>query len=498
MRDDESPTSQEHSPEDLNITDFSDIETPLTKEGEKKELDLAKGLASKVLESGGRALIVGGYARDEAMRREGVQVESKDIDIEVYNINLDQLKKILDDDFSEFGEIKLVGQAFGVVKVGQVDISLPRRDSKVSPGHRGFEISVDPTLSIEEAAKRRDLTINSLSLDPLTSEFIDPWNGVADIKSGILRATDLASFGEDPLRALRIAQFAARFGFKVDEKTAEICRSLPLNELPPERIGEEWRKLLLKSNRPSIGIEVARDLNILKRLHPELEALIGIQQEPDWHPEGDVWIHSLMSVDVASEIVVREGLTSDHALTIKLAALLHDLGKPSTTETRVVRGSERITSYGHDEAGTEPTRNFLSKMRFGSAIDNRVVSVVQAHMYLASNPYPTESAIRRLSMKIQPSNIQELALVMEADQRGRSGIPKNMDKITNLVRISQELGVREEPQKPIIDGKNLIALGMTPGTEFGIIIRKVQEAYLEGKVKDKKEALEMAADFTTS
>ena len=492
MHDSESPTANESSFQNARQIDFSTVEAPLPKEEEKRELDLSKDLAAKVKELGGRALIVGGYARDEAMRRDGLEVESKDIDIEVYNLSLDQLQRLLVENFSGFGKLDLVGKSFGVIKLGQIDISLPRRDSKVSPGHKGFDIETNPGLSIEEAAKRRDLTINSLALDPLTNEILDPFGGIADLRAGVLRATDSETFGEDPLRALRLAQFAARFGFKVEAKTAEIARSLPLNELPKERVSEEWRKLLLKSPKPSVGIEVARELGIIEKLHPQLAALIGVEQEPDYHPEGDVWIHSLMSVDTASEIVDREALTGDDALTIKLAALLHDLGKPTTTETRAVRGEMRLTSYGHDEAGIEPTKAFLSTLAYGSGVNDRVVALVRAHMYLAHNPDPSENAVRRLSTKIRPATIQELALVIEADRRGRSGIPTDLDKVTNLVKIAQETGVRVGAQKPIIGGKDLIALGMEPGKHFGQIIRSVQEAYLDGTVKNKEEALELA------
>ena len=495
MLDGESHTPQEIPGEDTETAAYSLAEAPLPKEEEMKELEFAKKLASKIKESGGKALIVGGYARDEAMRREGATVESKDIDIEVYDVSFEQLRNMLESDFSGYGELKLVGESFGVIKLGQVDISLPRKDSKVSSGHRGFEVSTEPSLSVKEAAKRRDLTINSLALDPLTGGIVDPWNGVADLKAGVLRATDPEAFGEDPLRTLRLAQFAARFGFKVDEKTAEIARTLPLDELPLERVGEEWRKLLLKSTKPSIGIEVAKDLNILEKLHPELEALFGVQQEPAWHPEGDVWTHTLMSVDVASGIVEREDLEGDDALVIKLSALLHDLGKPSTTETKVVRGEERITSYGHDKAGVEPTKNFLSKMGFGANVNDRVMRLVETHMYLAHNPDPTESAIRRLSTKIEPANIQELAWIIETDYRGRTGVPKNLDKVANLVRLAQEIGVREEPQELIIGGKDLIALGMTPGKIFGDIIREVQEAFLSGKISGKDEAIAMAEEL---
>ncbi len=488
----ESPQSPERSQSnsDLNF----DIEKPLNPDTEKKELEFAKKLSEKVSPFDGKAFIVGGYARDEAMRRAGQKdIRSKDIDIEVYGVSFEQLKSIIEaDDFKDFGTPNLVGKSFGVIKIGEIDISLPRRDSKVASGHRGFEIEVDPNLSLHQASLRRDLTINALLLDPITGEIVDPVGGLEDLENKILRAVDLKTFGEDPLRALRLAQFAARFGFQVDEKTIEIAKNLPLSELPNARIGEEWRKLLLKSSKPSIGLEIARQVGVIEKLHPALFAIIGVEQEADFHPEGDVWTHSLIAVDVAAEIVERESLSGDDALTIKLAALLHDLGKPATTQKRLVRGQWRITSYGHEEAGIEPTRQFLSRMEFGNNVNERVEKLVRYHMYLSSNPNPDQAAIRRLSTKISPSSIQQLSFVMEADRRGRVGLPQGLDEIINLTKLASEVGVTQEPQRPIIQGRDLIALGLKPGKKFGEIIRNVQEAYLSGNIQTREEALELA------
>jgi tRNA nucleotidyltransferase (CCA-adding enzyme) len=467
-------------------------ETSLSPEEETREMEFAKSLSSKVKEIGGKAFIVGGYARDEALRRLGQKIESKDIDIEVYGIEIDKLIQILGEDFKDFGPADQVGKAFGVIKIGQVDVSLPRTDSKIGSGHRGFEVKTDPYLSIEKATKRRDLTINSILLDPLTGELIDPFGGQRDLEARVLRATDLQTFSEDPLRTLRLASFAARFGFRVEEQTANLARQLPLAELPKARIGEEWRKMLLKSTKPSVGLEVARDLKIIEKLHPELAAIIGLEQEPDFHPEGDVWTHSLMTVDVASEIVERENLEGEDALVIKFSALLHDLGKATTTERRIVHGVERITSYNHEEEGITPARNFLSQMEFGQNLIDRVLPLIRNHMYLSSNQNPTENAVRRLSTRLNPASIQELAWVMEADRRGRGGLPSDLDKIINLVDLAQKASVLEEQQKPIILGRDLIEIGMQPGKIFGQIIREVQESFLDGKIKTKEEALELA------
>ncbi|OGY22750.1 MAG: hypothetical protein A2126_01100 [Candidatus Woykebacteria bacterium GWB1_45_5] len=452
---------------------------------------VVKELAAKVKEQGGRALIIGGYARDEVMRRAGQTVESKDIDLEVYNLDPDKTATILEE-FKDFAPPNLVGKSFGVIKLGPIDISFPRRESKIGSGHKGFEITVDPTLSVAEATRRRDLTINSIALDPLTNEIVDPHGGVEDLKNKFLRAVDPATFGEDPLRVLRLAQFAGRFGFSVEEKTKEIAKGLPLSELPAARIGEEWRKLLLKSEKPSVGLEVARDLGVLEKLHPELEALVGLEQEPSWHPEGDVWTHTLQTVDVAAEIVRRENLEGDDALVVLTATLLHDLGKPLTTEVRGVRGKQRLTSYGHAEAGVEPARRFLAKMEFGDGVNRQIYPLIRAHLYLTSAEELTDSGVRKLSARLKPATIEQLAWVVEADQRGRGGLARDLDRLMELTRMARVLDVAEKPVESIIRGRDLIALGLEPGRAFGEIIRGCQEAYLSGEIKTKEEAIEMA------
>jgi len=465
-------------------------EETLPPDEEEKELEIVKSLAGKVKEAGGRALIIGGYARDEVMRREGLEAESKDIDVEVYNLEEDSLIKILEE-FEDYAKPNLVGKSFGVIKLGPIDVSLPRRDSKVGAGHKGFEIKVDPDLSITEAARRRDLTINSLALDPLTNEIIDPYGGANDIKNKVLRATDIATFGEDPLRVLRLAQFAGRFGFRVEEKTQGIALGLPLHELPNARIGEEWRKMLLKSEKPSIGLEVARGVGVIEKLHPELAVLIGLEQETDWHPEGDVWTHTLQSLDVAAEIVRREGLEGNEALVIMTATLLHDAGKPLTTEKRLVKGQERVTSYGHSEAGVEPAKKFLAKMEFGENINQQVYPLIRWHLYLASIQEIKDSSVRRLSNRLKPANIKQLAYIIEADKRGRGSLPSDLGKLMELTKMAQELGVDEKPVEPILMGRDLIALGMEPGVHFGQILRRAQEAFLDGQIKTKEEAIDM-------
>ena len=296
-------------------------------------------MARSVRDAGGRALIVGGWVRDRLMGR-----TSKDVDLEVYGVPAPRLRELL----AAFGSVNTVGESFTVYKVAGIDVALPRRESKTGPGHRGFEVTGDPDLPFEEAARRRDFTINAVAWDPLTGEYLDPFDGRRDLEARVLRAVDPLTFGDDSLRVLRAVQFAARFELSVEPGTIEICRRLPLDDLPPERVWGEIEKLLLHAARPSRGWALALELGIIDRLFPELQALVGCPQEPEWHPEGDVWVHTLMVVDQARTRI--DDLERPQQITVMLGAVCHDLGKPPTTA--FVDG--RIRSIDHEQAGVAP------------------------------------------------------------------------------------------------------------------------------------------------
>ena len=284
------------------------------------ELEIARRIARDVREAGGRALIVGGWVRDLLMGR-----PSKDIDVEVFVVEAGRLLELL----QTIGPVNTVGESFTVYKVADLDVSLPRHESKVGRGHRGFVVAGDPTLSVKEAARRRDFTINAISWDPLTDAFEDPFDGREDIGRCVLKAVDPRTFPDDSLRVLRAVQFAARFEFELDPGTRELCRRIDLDDLPAERIWGEIEKLLLKAERPSIGLRLALELGVVDRLFPELKALVGCEQEPEWHPEGDVWVHTLLVVDEARKRIA--ALDYPQQVAVMLGAVCHDFGKPSTT-----------------------------------------------------------------------------------------------------------------------------------------------------------------------
>lgn len=444
---------------------------------------VVRRVASAFAEEGGRALIVGGLVRDALLGK-----ANKDFDFEVYGLEVERVEKVL----ARLGRVNLAGRAFGVWKVTlegvDFDVSLPRRESKVGAGHKGFVVTGDPFMSVREAARRRDLTINSMAWDPLTGELHDPFGGRADLERGILRATDPTKFGEDPLRVYRLAQFAARFGFSVDPVTLELARSLR-DELPAlamERVGTEWRKLLVKGVCPGWGLQVLELAGVLEVMHPQLHALVGLEQDAEWHPEGDVFRHTCFTLDAAAEILRREGI--EDRLSVLLAALLHDVGKAVTT--RVING--RIRSPGHAEAGVEIARSFLRPLGFGKAVERKVLVLVKEH--LAHLNATTDRAIRRLALRLDPATIAELAVVIEADHSGRLPLPPT-NPAADLVRRARELAVEAGRPKPLLMGRDLIRLGFKPGPEMGRVLRAVFEAQVVGEVATKEQALAMAEEI---
>jgi tRNA nucleotidyltransferase (CCA-adding enzyme) len=440
-------------------------------------LDTARRIAQATAAAGGRALVVGGWVRDRLRGR-----PSKDLDIEVFGISQEQVPALL----APIGRVEPVGQSFPVYKVlspggsvGEIDVALPRRESKRGRGHKGFEVHGDPSMSLVEAARRRDFTINAISWDPLTDGYEDPFDGRGDLERRVLRAVDPKTFSDDSLRALRAVQFAARFEFAVEDGTAALCRALRLDDLPAERIWGEIEKLLLQAVRPSIGLQLALDLGIVGQVMPELLPMIGCEQEPEWHPEGDVWTHTLMVVDKASEL--NHDLDRPRRITVMLGALCHDLGKPPTTA--VVDG--RIRSLDHEQAGVEPTVSLLNRLNVhsidGLDVRTQVVGLVAHHLKpgaFRKAAYVSDGAFRRLAQKV---DLELLARVARADCLGRTGSfdCSAMDWFLDRARA---LGVEHHPPAPLLLGRHLLALGLTPGPRVGEILKLVYEKQLDGEV----------------
>ena len=428
---------------------------------------LLEAIVRDIADAGGRALIIGGFVRDHF-----IGTPSKDIDIEVFNLPLEALKTIL----NRHGEVQEVGRAFGILQVKglPIDFSLPRRDSKVGAGHTGFDVELDPYMDHTEAARRRDLTINCLGWDPLTEELLDPFGGLEDIRAGDLRAIDDEMFMEDPLRTLRVAQFASRFQMHPVPSLVVLCQKADLSELSEERIFEEFRKLLLK------GIEPSRGLNFLKKsrllqFFPELDALYGCEQDPEWHPEGDVWPHTCMVVDQA--VNFRNDVEDPEAL--MFGALRHDMGKPSTTEF----SDGHIRSHGHDSAGVPLAQEFLGRMRAPKALVKKVSFLVANHLspaQLVNNEHTTAKAYRKLARKADEAgtNLKLLERLNRADRLGTHsekartfGFPEG----ETFLERARELQVEVKVPPPVVMGRHLIMRGMNPGKEFGPILARCRD-----------------------
>ena len=441
-------------------------------------IELVGPIAEAVRRQGGRALLVGGCVRDELLGR-----DPKDLDLEVFGIDAPALRTLLE----SLGRVDAVGQSFAVYKIGGLDVALPRRESKAGRGHRGFIVDGDPHLSVTEAARRRDFTINAISRDPLTNEIVDPFDGQADLRSRRLRVVDPRTFGDDSLRVLRALQFVARFNLSVDDETRALLRSIPLDDLPAERVWGEVEKLLLAAERPSIGFTLARDLNIVSRYWPELHALIDCPQEPEWHPEGDVWIHTLMVIDEAHRRL--DGLGRGPALAMMLGAVCHDVGKPAVTAF----SDGRIRSIGHEEGGVAPATAFLDRLNVfsidGYDVRRAVLGLVAHHLkpgMFHKSPTPvSDGAFRRLAQKV---DLELLARFAQADCTGRTGTfdCSAMDWFLDRARA---LGVEHQPPPPILLGRHLLELGMKPGPEMGVVLKAVYERQLDGEITTLEEAI---------
>jgi tRNA nucleotidyltransferase (CCA-adding enzyme) len=345
-------------------------------------------------------------------------------------------------------------------------------------------------MTIEEAARRRDFTINAISFDPLTGEYLDPFDGRGDITRKTLRAVDARTFGEDSLRVLRALQFAARFEFTLDDATKTLCRGIPLDDLPAERIWGEIEKLLLRARKPSIGFALGLELGVIERLFPELDALVGCPQEPEWHPEGDVWVHTLLVIDEARARV--DDLAYPRQVAVMLGAVCHDLGKPSTTA--FVDG--RIRSLEHEEEGVPPSTALLDRLNVhsmqGYDVRRDVLGIVANHlkpgMFLKANPPAGDGAYRRLAQKV---DLELLARVAKSDCEGRGGgfDCSAMDRFLDRAR---ELGVEHAPPEPLVKGRHLVELGVVPGPALGEVLRQVYDRQLDGTVADFDSAFSLA------
>ena len=437
---------------------------------------MAQRIAGMVARQGGRVFYVGGLVRDKLLGR-----ENKDVDIEVHGVTPEALEGILD----SLGERTQMGASFGVygLKHYDLDIAMPRREQATGSGHRDFAVFVDPFLGTQKAAQRRDFTMNALMEDVLTGEIVDHFGGQEDLTRGIVRHVNDVTFAEDPLRVLRAAQFAARFGFSVAEETISLCARMDLTALAGERILGELEKALLKAPRPSVFFEVLRQMGQLGCWFPEVEALIGIPQEPQFHPEGDVWNHTMLVLDQAAKL--RE--QAKEPLGLMLAALCHDLGK----QMAIQNDHGRIRALGHEEAGLPLTEAFLSRITQEKKLHRYVANMVELHM--RPNIMAAQRSSRKSFCKLFDRSLcpEDLILLAKADALGRL---IRQDYTPTEVYLQEKLNAFHEiMSRPYVQGADLIAAGFAPGKDFSEALAYAHKMRLAG-VK-KEDALRQTAAY---
>lgn len=445
-----------------------------------------KQIAERIHKEGGIPILVGGAVRDFLMG-----LDSKDFDVEVFNLHYNQLVAAL----KRFGKVSAVGKAFGVLKLSQsgyhFDFSLPRNDIKTGEGHRGFRITTNPSMSFRAAAARRDFTINALGYNLISGEILDEFGGQSDLKRRVLRVVDPETFVEDPLRVLRGIQFAARYKLSVPQSTRNIMMNLndTLDQLPRERIYKEIEKLLLKSEKPSTGFIIADELEVIKKLLPELNALHGIPHDPEWYPDNNAWAHTLCVLDEANELRCGDDFKD---MALMLAALCHELSKLNPAEFV----DEKWRHYHHSAPCPTVTRCFLNRITNEVRLIDLVDRLVIEHSYvkrILSTRKVSNGDIRRLSLRV---DIPLLVKLAEADFYSRFeeiGRPESFPAGDWLLRRYHALKLdRSENLQPILLGRHLISLGLKPGPLFGKLLTQAYEKQLDDEFLTLEDAINWA------
>ncbi|NCC59756.1 MAG: polynucleotide adenylyltransferase [Verrucomicrobiae bacterium] len=439
------------------------------------------------------AYLVGGAVRDALLGMKGL-----DYDTEVYGISLEKLSEIL----LPFGKVCMVGKSFGVVKLKTqsgcyYDFSLPRRDSKLAPGHRGFQIEHDPYLDPRDAASRRDFTINAMMYSFKDQKILDFFNGQNDLENRVLRHTSPA-FTEDPLRVLRGMHFASRFNLTAAPETITLCKSIlsSYRELSLERIYNEWLKWATLSVTPSLGILFLEQTQWIEHT-PELAKLRDCPQDPIWHSEGDVLTHTLLACDQLVRQPEWNKIDSSTRAILLFAALCHDFGKPDTLVFEHEEGVRRVRAKGHATAGISHIEVFLSRIGIPETLRKRILLLTENHMFGVDALELSEKSLRRLAHRLHPERIENLLKLWTADRAGRHSLSTHKKKklgvgesVLRMRKMAEDLQITQGAPSPILKGKMIIQeTGLHPGPRIGKIQSIAYEAQLDGEFHDEESAL---------
>jgi tRNA nucleotidyltransferase (CCA-adding enzyme) len=439
----------------------------------------SKIVVQAIINAGGVPLLVGGAVRDAFLN-----LVPKDFDIEVYNLSLDKLQKTL----AQFGAVNAVGKSFGVLQLAllPIDWSIPRCDS----AGRKPDVSFDPYMDYHISFARRDLTINAMGIDLKTEALIDPFAGKDDLKNKILRAPVIERFIEDPLRLFRVMQFVGRFDMQPNDILQHACKTMSVQNVALERIEQEYKKLFLFSSQPSKGFIWLQSIGRLQALLPELYTTIGVVQDARWHPEGDVFTHSLQALDAAVIIAKKQSLSEEKKLLLCCAALCHDLGKVSTT----FKDAKGIHSYGHAEVGaplavTLVGRMFKDEISFKKAIYKLVYYHMMPGALVRGNA--RSSRYQHFAAKLAPETTAEfLGFLCLADRQGRNPnsflpLSHNDQEIDLFLQKITDAKVLHQPIPPLLKGSDLLSI-VPPGKQMGSLLKKAYEIQINENITDKE------------
>lgn len=437
--------------------------------------------------AGGRPLIVGGAVRDGLLSRtQGGTVDSMDVDIEVYGLSKEEVRKALPGDVNEFG------RAFGVFNTslnGQdFDVALPRQDNKTGDGHRGFVVDTDPDMPFETAFARRDFTMNAMGWDSATGELVDPLGGRADLEAGILRHPS-DHFSEDPLRVLRGVQFAGRFNMEFAPETAELCQEMApaFHQLHKDGIWKQFRKLSTEGTHISKALQ-ALHASGWESHFPGLAATRGVPQDLTWHPEGEVIVHLGMAGDQAAAIARREGLDEEETSILVLAAITHDFGKAHSTK---VKEDGTITSGGHHETGVEPAQEFLAQIGAPNEYPKKILPLIREHMChtpgggVEISPSAVRRLLRRLDNAGGGPTLKQWSLLVEADKAGRGeGARHTRNYVPDWLAVAERIGNETAISTTLLKGHHLAEAGVQNRKMWAIIVSQSEEAQDDGAFND--------------